>query len=237
MYSFLKKNNYLLTIMATFIMLAIILFTIYLGLNEKHEISIETKAFKKEWETFNEKYDASHNILKSLAIDEKINIKYLDPGDALDFIYNDTGLIFVGTPDDQTSRIAIETLIETALNHGLKDIYYIDITKYQTDWVIYDGALKDYVYDEKYDDLLIALDDYLGVENYKLYDGDIEYDTNTKRINLPNVFAVRKGNLVGNYRGIGTKEEGYVENLSTTEKERLVDNYEELILLTKNHNV
>ena len=237
MYSFLKKNNYLLTVIATCLMLLIILFTIYLAINEKHEVNIETAAFKKEWETFNEKYDTNHNTLKSVIINENINIKYLDPGDAIDFIYNDTGLLFVGTPDDQASRIAVETLIETALNNGLKNIYYIDVTKYQTDWNIIDGSLKDYVYDEKYDDLLIALDKYLGVENYKLYDGENEYDTNTKRIGLPNVFAIRKGNLVGNYRGLGTKEDGYVETLSATEKERLVENYEELILLTKNHNV
>ena len=237
MYSFLKKHNFVLTSIATVITLIIIITTIYLFLNEERIVNVETTNFIKEWEVFNEKYDSNHNILKNLTIDNRINIKYMDPGEATDFIYNDTGLLFVGTPDNQESRIAIEVLIETCLANGVKDIYYIDISRYQTDWVLSDGVLKDYVYDEHYDDLLVALDDYLGVNNYIINVDGIEYDTNTKRVNMPNVFAIRKGKLVGNYRGIGVKDDEYVDVLSNTEKENLIENYKELILLTRNHNV
>lgn len=234
MNSFLAKHNGCLTIISTVLMIFIILFTIKLELNEKIIVNKETERFITEWTTFDGKFDSNHIVLSVVNLNKEINIKYMDPLDTIDFIYNDTGILFVGTPDDQSSRVAIENLIDLCLENNIKTINYIDISRYQTEWAVRDGVIKDYVIDDNYSTLLTALDDFLGLDTYKVTIDGINYDTSSKNIKMPNVFAIKNGEVRGNYSGIGRNVDPF--NLSGQEQVKLKDNYLELIRLTRSHN-
>ena len=63
--------------------------------------------FKEEYESLN-----SENI--EVNIDSKYNIKYLTISEVVNFLENDTGILFFGIANDGMSRSVVETVLEVS---------------------------------------------------------------------------------------------------------------------------
>ena len=66
--------------------------------------SNDANKFKEEYEVYNKKYI-------KLSIDKNNPIKYKSEGDILDIIKNKTGIIYLGHPDSNECRNAINVLL------------------------------------------------------------------------------------------------------------------------------
>lgn len=82
--------------------------------------------FKNEYEIYNKRYI-------KLNIDKDNPVKYVNEDELIDIIKNKTGIIFLGYPDSNESRNAINVLLVAAKDTGIKDIYYKNIKKFNTD--------------------------------------------------------------------------------------------------------
>ena len=78
--------------------------------------------FKKEYEKYN-------NTNIKLNISEKNIIQYKTKEEINKIIEKETGVIFIGSPQENKSRIALKLLLEAAENTDLQEIYYINTTK------------------------------------------------------------------------------------------------------------
>lgn len=74
--------------------------------------------FKNEFEKYND-------TKIELKIDKDNIIKYATSDEVNEIIQNKTGVIFIGSPSDDLSRVAISTLLQAADSTDLKTIYYI----------------------------------------------------------------------------------------------------------------
>ena len=85
------------------------------------ELTDSTK-FKQEYEKYNkEKIE--------LTIPEENIIEYKTKEEINKIIEKDTGVIFIGSPDDNKSRTSIKLLLEASDSTDLQKIYYIDNIK------------------------------------------------------------------------------------------------------------
>ncbi len=75
--------------------------------------------FKREYEKLNNK-----NI--TLDIDEENIVVYSDVSEVNDIIKNGSGVIYVGSPDNDVSRKVIEVLLKVSDSTDLEKIYYIN---------------------------------------------------------------------------------------------------------------
>lgn len=82
----------------------------------------DSTKFKEEYEKYNQEKI-------KLEIPEDNIIKYATSSEINEIINNKTGVIFIGNPQKNLSRVAIKTLLAAAENTDLKEIYYIDTYK------------------------------------------------------------------------------------------------------------
>lgn len=78
--------------------------------------------FKKEYEKYN-------NEKIELNISEKNIIEYKTIEEINNIVKNKSGVIFIGTPKDNKSRISIKLLLDASESTDLQEIYYIDNIK------------------------------------------------------------------------------------------------------------
>lgn len=109
--------------------------------------------FKQEYEKFNkDKIE--------LNISEKNIVKYKTKEEINKIIEKDSGVIFIGSPEDNKSRISIKLLLDASDSTDLKKIYYINnlkdiklssIDNPQMPIVLFvlEGSIKDYSINEK----------------------------------------------------------------------------------------
>lgn len=78
--------------------------------------------FKKEYEKYN-------NEKIELNISETNIIEYKTEEEINEIIKTKSGVIFIGTPKDNKSRISIKLLLDASESTDLQEIYYIDSIK------------------------------------------------------------------------------------------------------------
>lgn len=78
--------------------------------------------FKKEYEKYN-------NEKIELNISETNIIEYKTEEEINEIIKTKSGVIFIGTPKDNKSRISIKLLLDASESTDLQEIYYIDSVK------------------------------------------------------------------------------------------------------------
>ena len=186
-----KENIFMIVIPVLLVILAVLG---YLALNNTVSDSIR---FKNEYEKLNEKY-------LNVSIDEDNNIVYSSYKKIFNVLKKETGIIYLGTPEDDNSRYAIDYLLKMLKEKNIKDkVYYLDISNDRDFYTVKDNKLV-YEVDEKgnelkgtenYFKLIEYLDNYLG--EYVIYYDDIEYNPNVKRIPIPSIIFVQNGELVG----------------------------------------
>lgn len=155
--------------------------------------------FKNEYENLN----SNKNYYK-INIDKENPIKYSSYKEIFEVLKSKTGIIYLGYPEDNNSRFAIETLLKVIEENNVDTtVYYLDIHNDRDSYTIENNEL---VYDidkngnqikgtENYFKLLKLLDKNLS--EYILYLDDKEYDVEEKRIIFPSIIFVNKGEVLG----------------------------------------
>lgn len=78
---------------------------------------------------FKQEYESYNKDKIELTISDKNIVKYSTKEEINKIIKEGTGVIFIGTPKENTSRTSINLLLEAADSTDLKEIYYIDNLK------------------------------------------------------------------------------------------------------------
>ena len=99
------------------IVLLIVMFSLCTGCGNNEQT--DALKFKKEYEKYNDSKI-------ELEIDDDNIVKYSNLDSINDIIASGTGVIFIGTPSDNLSRVAIEILLQAADSTDLDTIYYYD---------------------------------------------------------------------------------------------------------------
>lgn len=99
------------------IVLLIVMFSLCIGCGNNEQT--DALKFKNEYEKYNDSKI-------ELEIDDDNIIKYSNLDSINDIIANGTGVIFIGNPSDNLSRVAIEILLQAADSTDLDTIYYYD---------------------------------------------------------------------------------------------------------------
>lgn len=103
------------------LLLITIIFVLLIGCTKKEQ----TDAIK-----FKEEYEKYNNTKIKLNISEDNIIKYATKKEIKEIIKNKSGVIFIGDPKDNQSRVAIKCLLNASESTDLQQIYY---TKDTTD--------------------------------------------------------------------------------------------------------
>lgn len=99
------------------VVIFLILMILCLGCSKDEQT--DAMKFKGEYEKYN-------GELIELNIDEENIIKYVSREEVNKIIKSKTGVIFIGDPSDNLSRVAINLLLEASSSTDLSKIYYID---------------------------------------------------------------------------------------------------------------
>ncbi|HHW69129.1 MAG TPA: hypothetical protein GX747_02155 [Tenericutes bacterium] len=221
----MKKNNVLITIL---IILIIALVAIIIvnnnnnNNNDNNNVKItDSKKFKLEYESINNKANDAGKKYKKLNISEENPIVYSSLKDIKRILQNGTGVIYFGFKECPWCRTAVPVLLNAAKEAGVNRIYYFN------DFSIRDIKQKDEITGEiittqegskEYYELLKILG-----EHASIYSG-LEDDT-IKRLYAPTVVFVKSGEILGVHVGtIDSQVDAYVE-LTDEQYKELKKNY------------
>jgi len=123
------------------------------------------------------KIDAVRFIEEYEDLDIAVNnpIKYLEENEIIDFFKKETGIILICMPNSSDCRSAIPVLLEIAREESLDTVYYINVNN---------------ISNNIRSSLMELLDNYL-----------MENAEGNKTIFVPDVYAIRNGNILDNHIG------------------------------------
>lgn len=107
------------------IILTIVLFCMT-GCEAKEE-KTDAILFKEEYESFNGKKNEKKEPYIKVSIPEDNAIQYSNMTHVLGLLSGGTGVVYLGSPEDQESRKIVPTLLLTANMVGIETIYYCDM--------------------------------------------------------------------------------------------------------------
>jgi len=167
----------------------------------KFEIdSVSAEKFKNEYEQYND-VEVNGVVLMNLDIPEENPIHYATYDELLT-IFDETSIVFFGSPTSVDSREIISTLFETAEANEISRIYYVNLNNFENQFENQGGQIVKTVneqegYYEVLDKLFLELDEYF-------IDG---IDVGEKRIYAPTVLFIQDGEVIGKYTSDVLKDE------------------------------
>ena len=183
--------------------------------------------FKQEYEDLNGKTigDTKYEYPK-VEIDKDNAIKYASYDDVLELLTDGTGVIYLGYPNCPWCRSAVPALLDAADEVGIKEIYYINMENERDEIKVKEDGTLETVKEgtEGYKKLLERLDNIL--DEYTLTDihGNV-VSANEKRIYVPLVIFVRKGEIVGYHLDTVESQKNPFDGLDKKQKNELMDIY------------
>ncbi len=144
---------------------------------------------------------------KKIKIDIPIDnrVKYIKSGkELINFFKSGTGIIYIGYETCPWCRNALPVLIDSVISNDLDKFYYFNIHNVSV------SGVKDELYE--------ILDDYLRVND------DLE-----KVIAVPDVYAVKNGNIVAHHRGCVEGYKNPFKKMNETQVSELKNIYDEMI--------
>ena len=161
--------------------------------------------FKTDIEALNDELDDNGlPVYKQLSIDEDNRIVYLTYDELVKFIDSGSGVLYFGRPGCPWCRLLIPYLLEFASDNDTY-IYYYDIEADRTE------------NNAKYKKILELLDEFLPVDTVTQSEDDEDFDKDLKRIVLPQLFFIKKGEVKDDTM---LYEHEYLKN---EEKEKTID--------------
>lgn len=188
-------NKKLLLIISIIIILTAIIILSFTSKKEEKKqtftITNDSLLFKQEYEAYNNQETKDKKQYLNLSIPSYNPIVYTSYDDLFD-ILNNSGIIYLGDPECPWCRSLISVLINSAIDYGIKEIYYLNI---ENDRNILTLNKKNKIITEKK-----GSDNYLKLVD-KLYNYLDVYkglnDESIKRIYLPLVIFVNNGKIIG----------------------------------------
>lgn len=97
----------------------------------------ESSKFKKEYENYNSSYE-------KLNIAEKNPIKYVSDTDIIDILLNKKSeVVYIGSPDNNDSRIVVSELLKASDNTALEKILYFNTKDISKSTELYNHLVSD----------------------------------------------------------------------------------------------
>ncbi len=229
-----KKN--VIAIILGVLLIALLGFKFYLDSREDTKDNTKSSdivKFKQEYESLNGTKNDSDKEYLDVNISDKASIYYKTDEEIVQVLEKGTGVIYFGFNTCPWCRSMIETLINTAVDNKITDLYYVDVKDIRSSYSVVKKELKkDVLGTEGYYKILELLDDELTP--YKITEGKKEYDTNEKRLYAPTVVVVKNGEIVGFHEGTVDSQEDPYLGLNDDEKEEIAKIFEEMFSKIKN---
>ena len=179
--------------------------------NEKND-----NQFSNEYEALNNKKDDSGNKYEKVEIDGENPIIYKSALEIVNMMSNkESFVVYFGYASSNLCRLSVPTLIETANDLGLTEVYYVDIKEIR-DELSLDEVGNKITNKEGHSDyykLLILFDNVLEDYIIKDKDGNTKL-SGEKRINEPSIISVINGSATLITNGIS---DNYVEGQEITD--------------------
>lgn len=143
----------------------------------------DVEKFKNEYEKLN---PSEGKMGITVNIDDDSNINYLTMEESINFLKNDTGIIYFGYPSCPWCRNIVPVLLDVSKENNMV-VNYVDVS-------IQEGN------DDFYNQLLILLDEYLMADN-----------SGNKALYVPDVYFVKNGEIKNHHLGsISTQTNPYI---------------------------
>ena len=195
----------------------------------KVKITEDEKAFKEAYESLNGTKNSSDKEYLKVSIPDKNLVTIKTDEEIIDVLENGTGVVYFGFNSCPWCRSLVETLITTAKDNNVKDIYYVDVLNIRSSYEVKNKKLNQTKEGtEGYYKILDALDEYLS--EYKITSEKKEYDTKEKRLYAPTVVVVNNGEIVGFHEGTVASQTDPYLGLNDDEKKELTDIFKEMFL-------
>ncbi len=199
----MKKNSKNIIII---LLIVIIIFGIIGIFQLKSNVNKDGRKFKEEYESLNGKATGKDDKkYMRLSIDENNPVTYVDLGEALKILKNDTGVIYFGFPECPWCRNLVPVLLEAIKEAEYKNVYYCNaLNDRDKKHLDADGKIiVDQEGSKEYQELLEYLYDKLSV-----YEG--LNDDKIKRLYFPTVVFVKDGKVVDFHENtVDTQEDPY----------------------------
>lgn len=183
------------------------------GFNNYWEVTDDSINFKNENEVLNNQISSNGTEYLKLKLSKSNPIKYLTYDEVIEFLKNETGILYFGRPGCPYCRSTIDTMFEFASENKIKTIYY-----YNPETIRSENSLE-------YKKLLEILDEYLSVDLVTQKEEDENFDSNLKRLIVPNLFFVVNGEIIGNYNESRSE---YRNEITDEQKKDLKQKYNDI---------
>ena len=204
----------------------------YLDNHDKEPQEIATaseKAFKEAYENLNGTKNRNGQEYLTVSIPDKNLVTIKTDEEIIDVLENGTGVVYFGFNSCPWCRSLVETLITTAKDTNVKDIYYVDVLDIRSSYEVANKKLnKTKEGTTSYYEILDILDEYLT--EYKITSDKKEYDTKEKRLYAPTIVALKNGEIVGFHEGTVDSQTDPYLGLNDDEKKELTNIFKEMFL-------
>lgn len=215
------------------LLLLLICFGIYWQLNQESSTLTAEEKFIQEYESFNgkEKEDGSLYFEVSLST-ENMSVKHLSYDQLFSLLEGGTGVIYFGTPENESSRHFVSSFLPAMQESGVDLFYYWDHFS-DRDEIELDEDEKEKVTkeaSEEYEQLLEKLDDVLGDYTFLNEDGET-VSFSRKRLYAPTLLIVKEGEVKASYIADAeneSEEEAPSEEEQKELQEELIDMIQEV---------
>lgn len=173
--------------------------------SKNNNVNEDSLKFKEEYENENNKTNTSGKEIRNLEIPNNNPFIYKNAKDIVNSINNkESFIVYFGFSTCPWCRSVLPSLIESAKDNNIKQIYYVDVKEIR-DVLEYDENKKTVVTkqngDESYMELLNLLSNVLS--DYTLTDtSGKNIDTKEKRIYAPNIIKIENGKATDIKTGI-----------------------------------
>ena len=190
---------------------------------EEEEVSSGEK-FKESYEVLNDKKDENGNTYLPIQLTSYDLIHYSTEEEVLTFLEKGTGVLYFGTPSNQSSRFIVPILFDAANEIGLEQINYYDAS-----------AIRDQKKLDTNDTITTVqegTDTYYKIvdllkEQLPVYEG--LKDDSIKRLYFPTVVFLKQGRVIDLYT-MDEDMDDFSELSVATIKQNFMDKMQDLIV-------
>ncbi len=213
--------------------LVVITLILMIGLTGCHKVT-DGERFKEEYESLNNVEFTEGETYNTININANNIIKYASIDEVINIIENETGVIYLGSPENLICRNIVPALLEASDSTPIEEIYYLNIDKEKeilsldenNNVVVEQKASSSYskllnLLNEASDDYI--LEDHLGNQ----------INTNKKTISLPLVLFIKDGKIIDYHKGTVPSQEDLERPLTENENNELINIYKEKITKVK----